>query len=113
MPGGVYLCMYTAPVEPWPHQEIVARRLVETYPYSWMMCDEVGLGKTIESALAMRSLYLSGRAKRILIAAPKSLTRQWHRELQEKAMLPFALSSASPKITHEYIGRDEIGRAHV
>lgn len=106
MPGGEMLGIYTAPVEPWPHQEVVARRLVESYPYSWMMCDEVGLGKTIESALAMRSLYLSGIAKRILIAAPKSLTRQWHRELKEKAMMNFALSSASPKIIHEYIGQD-------
>jgi len=31
MPGGKYLGMYTAPVEPWPHQEIVSRRLVETW----------------------------------------------------------------------------------
>ncbi len=107
MPGGEMIGIYTAPVEPWPHQEVVARRLVETYPYSWMMCDEVGLGKTIESALAMRSLYLSGIAKRILVAAPKSLTRQWHRELKEKALMSFALSSASPKISHEYIGQDK------
>lgn len=107
MPGGEMLGIYTAPVEPWPHQEVVARRLVESYPYSWMMCDEVGLGKTIESALAMRSLYLSGIAKRILIAAPKSLTRQWHRELKEKALLSFALSFASPKISHEYLGQDK------
>lgn len=106
MPGGEMLGIYTAPVEPWPHQEIVARKLVSTWPYSWMMCDEVGLGKTIESALAARSLYLSGIAKRILIAAPKSLTKQWHRELQEKAMLSFALSSASPKVSHSYIGED-------
>ena len=106
MPGGEMLGIYTAPVEPWPHQEIVARRLVNTWPYSWMMCDEVGLGKTIESALAMRSLYLSGIAKRILIAAPKSLTKQWHRELHEKAMMPFALSAASPKVSHSYIGEE-------
>lgn len=106
MPGGEMMGIYTAPVEPWPHQEIVARRLVETYPYSWMLCDEVGLGKTIESALAFRSLYMSGIAKRILIAAPKSLVSQWHRELHEKALLSFALSSASPKVTHEYIGQD-------
>ena len=106
MPGGEMLGIYTAPVEPWPHQEIVARKLVSTWPYSWMMCDEVGLGKTIESALAARSLYLSGIAKRILIAAPKSLIKQWHRELHEKAMLPFALSSASPKVSHSYIGED-------
>ena len=110
MPGGVYLGMYTAPVEPWPHQEIVSRRLIESWPYSYMMCDEVGLGKTIEAALAIRSLVLSGRAERILIVAPASLTEQWHRELAQKAMLPFALSKVKPggsaKIQHRRIYPD-------
>ena len=106
MPGGEMIGIYTAPVEPWPHQEIVARKLVETFPYSWLLCDEVGLGKTIESALAIRSLYLSGIAKRILIAAPKSLTKQWHRELEDKTKLSFALSYGSPRISHTYICED-------
>ena len=96
MPNGVYIGMYSAPVDPWPHQEVVARRLVETYPYSYMMCDEVGLGKTIEAALAMRSLILSGRAKRVLVIAPAGLTSQWHHELADKAMLSFAKSWNKP-----------------
>jgi len=103
MPGGKYLGMYTAPVEPWPHQEIVSRRLVETWPYSYMMCDEVGLGKTIEAALAIRSLVLSGQVKRVMIIAPASLTNQWQRELAQKAMIPFARTIASPQVRHEYI----------
>lgn len=106
MPGGKYLGMYTAPVEPWPHQEIVSRRLVETWPYSYMMCDEVGLGKTIEAALAIRSLVLSGHVKRVLIVAPASLTKQWQRELAQKAMIPFARTTASPQVQHEYIMPD-------
>lgn len=96
MPGGIYVGMYSAPVEPWPHQEIVSKRLIESWPYSYMLCDEVGLGKTIEAALAIRSLILSGRAKRVLIIAPKSLTDQWHRELAAKAMLPFYKTTAKP-----------------
>jgi hypothetical protein len=107
MPGGIYLGMYTAPVSPWPHQEIVSRRLVESWPYSYMMCDEVGLGKTIEAALAIRSLVLSGRTERVLIVAPASLTEQWHRELAQKAMLPFELSKVKPggssRIQHKAI----------
>ena len=95
MPGGKYIGMYSAPVEPWPHQEIVSHRLVESWPYSYMMCDEVGLGKTIEAALAIRSLVLSGWAKRVLIVAPASLTDQWQRELAQKALLPFYKVSQS------------------
>ena len=111
MPGGIYIGMYSAPVEPWPHQEIVSRRLVESWPYSYMLCDEVGLGKTIEAALAMRSLILSGRAKRVLIIAPKSLTDQWHRELATKAMLPFYKTKTKPgysgKLDHVRIYPEE------
>ena len=111
MPGGKYIGMYSAPVEPWPHQEIVSRRLVESWPYSYMMCDEVGLGKTIEAALAIRSLVLSGQAKRVLIVAPASLTDQWQRELAQKAMLPFFKSKPKPggsgKIQHTRIYPDE------
>ncbi|MBO5649983.1 MAG: hypothetical protein J5908_00600 [Selenomonas sp.] len=59
------------------------------------MMVQVRLGKTIESALALRSLLLSGRIKRVLIAAPASLTAQWQRELAEKAMLDFY--SSKPK----------------
>lgn len=103
MPGGRYVGMYTAPVEPWPHQEIVIRRLVETWPYSYMLCDEVGLGKTIEAGLAIRSLVLSGLAKRVLIAAPASLTQQWHREMAAKALLPFARAVTTPEDKHVYI----------
>lgn len=107
MPGGEFIGMYSAPIEPWQHQEIVSRRLIDSYPYSYLLCDEVGLGKTIEAALAIRSLVLSGRTKRVLIVAPASLTEQWHRELAQKAMLPFALSRVKPggsgKYVHSYI----------
>lgn len=106
MPGGRYIGIYTAPVEPWPHQEIVSRRLVETWPYSYMMCDEVGLGKTIEAALAIRSLVLSGQVKRVMVVAPASLTNQWQREFANKAMMTFARTVASPQIRHEYIVPD-------
>jgi superfamily II DNA or RNA helicase len=103
MPGGRFVGMYTAPVEPWPHQEVVARRLVETWPYSFLLCDEVGLGKTIEAGLAIRSLLLCGLAKRVLIAPPAALTRQWQREMASKFFLPFrrALTGAVPR--HEII----------
>lgn len=103
MPGGRFVGMQTAPVEPWPHQAIVVQRLVETWPYSYLLCDEVGLGKTIEAGLAFRSLYLSGLVKRIIIAAPASLTRQWHRQMAAKVLLSFGRAVTSPEIAHEYI----------
>lgn len=101
LPGGRFVGMETAPVKPWPHQVVVARRLVETWPYSYLLCDEVGLGKTIEAGLAIRSLYLSGLVKRVLIAPPASLTRQWHREMESKFFLPFARILSGTPVRYE------------
>ena len=103
LPGGRYVGMETVPITPWPHQEIVARRLIDTWPSSYLLCDEVGLGKTIEAGLAIRSLYLSGLAKRILICPPASLTRQWHREMADKFFLPFGRALPGSNIRHEYL----------
>lgn len=91
LPRGRFVGMETAPVRPWPHQNIVAKHVLSTYPFSYLLCDEVGLGKTIEAGLIIRSLVLSGLAPRVLIAAPASLTRQWMREMADKFLLPFAL----------------------
>jgi superfamily II DNA or RNA helicase len=103
LPGGRFVGLETAPVAPWPHQEIVARRLVEAWPHSFLLCDEVGLGKTIEAGLAFRSLYLSGLARRILVAAPASLTEQWQRQMASKLLLSFGRVLSGAAIRHGYI----------
>lgn len=103
LPSGRYVGMETAPVSPWPHQEVVARRLIDSWPYSFLLCDEVGLGKTIEAGLAIRSLVLSGLAKRVLITAPASLTAQWQREMATKFLLPFARALTGTPLRHEYL----------
>jgi superfamily II DNA or RNA helicase len=102
LPRGRLVGLETSPVEPWPHQRIVARRLVEHWPLGFLLCDEVGLGKTIEAGLAIRALHLSGWAKRVLIAAPASLTQQWQRELASKFLLPFARVEGGAVTSHVY-----------
>jgi len=77
----------TAALTPWPHQARVAKALIERFPERFLLCDEVGLGKTIEAGLALRQLVLSGRVRRCLILAPKSVCRQWQEELYEKFAL--------------------------
>jgi len=103
LPNGEYVGMVTAPVEPWPHQAVVAKRLIDTWPYSYLLCDEVGLGKTIEAGLAIRGLYLSGLAKRVLISPPASLTPQWQREMASKFFLPFGRALTGAQTRHEYL----------
>lgn len=108
MRNGQYLGIETAPIEAWPHQRIVARRLVDGWPLSWMLCDEVGLGKTIETGLALRSLVLSGFIKRALIAAPASVAPQWQRELAEKFFLPFTRALTGGKNRHKVLFPQEL-----
>jgi superfamily II DNA or RNA helicase len=81
------LGMETCTVRPWPHQSRVADTVVKRFPERFMLCDEVGLGKTIEAGLAIRQLVLSGVAKRALILVPKSVLVQWQEELYEKFVL--------------------------
>lgn len=87
MPVSSHLGFATSAILPWPHQLRVAEKLVETFPHRYLLCDEVGLGKTIEAGLVLRQLILSGRVKRCLILVPKSILKQWQQELYEKMVL--------------------------
>lgn len=71
-------------VTPFPHQRQVVERLAGEYPRSWLVADEVGLGKTISAGLSLRRLLFSGEVKRALILAPANVCRQWQDELFEK-----------------------------
>ena len=79
--------LVSAGIVPWPHQTAIARRIVERWPRSYLLADEVGLGKTIEVGLALRELLLSGRARTALLLVPASLLVQWQEELAEKFLL--------------------------
>lgn len=88
-PGCLDYCLKSIPISPWPHQIKILRRVAQTFPKSFLIADEVGLGKTIETGLILRYLLMSQKAKRILILAPASIQPQWHEELREKFNLHF------------------------
>ncbi|MGC8794698.1 MAG: SNF2-related protein, partial [Bryobacteraceae bacterium] len=87
LPNAAGLGAVTAAIVPWPHQARVANDLLADFPCRALLCDEVGLGKTIEAGLVIRQLFISGRAKRCLILAPRSVLNQWQEELYEKFAL--------------------------
>ena len=84
---GTGVGLTSAAVEPWPHQLNIARRIVDTWPRSYLLADQVGLGKTIEVGLVLRELLLSRRIERALILVPASVLIQWQQELSEKFCL--------------------------
>jgi len=87
LPQAGTLGLATCAITPWPHQVRVVEAIVERFPERFLLADEVGLGKTIEAGLALRQLILSGRVRRALILAPKSVCKQWQEELLEKFLL--------------------------
>ena len=88
LPSASRLGVATSAVTPWPHQDRVIDAVVDRFPTcSFLFCDEVGLGKTIEAGLALRQLIVSKRVRRSLILAPASVVRQWQEELWEKCAL--------------------------
>jgi len=82
--GGERVGEATAAVTPWPHQVLAFQRMYENWPPKLLIADEVGLGKTIEAGLLIRQAWLAGKARRIILLAPKGLLKQWQIELREK-----------------------------
>ena len=72
-----------ATVDANPHQiEAVVFALDRLQHGGALMCDEVGLGKTIEAGLVISELRARG-AERIMIVVPVALARQWQVELED------------------------------
>ena len=84
LPGGERVAEATSAIAPWPHQVRAFERMVGNWPPRLLIADEVGLGKTIEAGMLLRYAWLSGRARRILVLAPKAVMTQWQIELREK-----------------------------
>ena len=74
-----------------PHQVSVVHRVISNYPHRFLLCDEVGLGKTIEAGLVLKELRARGAAERALVIAPPSLVRQWQYELKSKFNEEFSI----------------------
>ncbi len=89
-PGCLDFCLKSIPIQPWAHQLKILRRVADKFPCSFLIADEVGLGKTIETGLILRYLIVSQKVKRVLVLAPASVQPQWQEELREKFNLHFS-----------------------
>lgn len=79
-----YKCLLNTDIDLNPHQInafIAAVQALKTGGI--VLADEVGLGKTIEAGLVLNYVLDSG-AKKILIALPATLRKQWEVELEDK-----------------------------
>ena len=78
----------------WPHQKYFARLALERHRLGGarlVLADQVGLGKTIQLAMAAMLMALDDPdGGPILVLAPKPLLQQWQDELMELLLLPSA-----------------------
>jgi hypothetical protein len=101
----------------WPHQKYFARLALERHRLGGarlVLADQVGLGKTVQLAMAALLMALDDPAGGpILVLAPKPLLPQWQGELMELLELPSARWNGKAWVDEnglEYPG-DEASRA--
>ncbi len=82
-----------------PHQVVLTHRIATAAPRRFLIADEVGLGKTIETALVLRELASRGELNRALMIVPAGLVNNWHRELNEVFNLNFEVFGSSGDVT--------------
>jgi ERCC4-related helicase len=71
-------------IDPLPHQIHLVHRILNSGSLDWLIADDVGLGKTVETGMLLYALQQRGLAKRILLITPAGLTRQWQEEMHDK-----------------------------
>ncbi len=76
------------------HQVRTARTVLRRLHGRALLCDEVGLGKTIEAGLILSELHVRGLARSVLVLVPPSLIEQWQGELRRKFALEFVSHDA-------------------
>ena len=74
----------TIPATLWPHQEKFRQQNVDTNPIRRLIADEVGLGKTLQAGILLKTRLNQGKANKALVIVPKAAVRQWQSELLMK-----------------------------
>jgi SNF2 family DNA or RNA helicase len=78
------ICLDALNFGPFPYQINAAQAALRRFRGRGLLCDEVGLGKTIEAGLVVKEYLMRGMIERILILAPPGLVQQWREELAQK-----------------------------
>ena len=101
----------TVAAELWPHQENFRRqRATGLGPDRILIADEVGLGKTIQAGILLKTRMNQGKVNRLLILTPKSTLRQWQQELRHKFNIdvPILERSGSQMVLIHSDGSEEL-----
>jgi SNF2 family DNA or RNA helicase len=76
-------------VERYWYQLETAKKVLKYFHGRVLLCDEVGLGKTVEAGIMMKEYLMRGMVKSILILTPAPLVSQWQEEMAQKFDIAF------------------------
>lgn len=83
----VIYSMEAAQIDFYPYQFKPVIKFINSPTERLILADEVGLGKTIESALIWMELQARRQARRLLVVCTKILAPKWREELRTKFLL--------------------------
>src|SRR5688572_300484 len=97
----------------WTHQKFFVKLAFEAHLHSpggarFVLADQVGLGKTVQLAMAAELMALTGTLP-VLVLAPKSLLWQWQDELLELLDVPSAVWTGKNWVDENEIEYPEFG----
>ncbi|MEE8389897.1 MAG: SNF2-related protein [Anaerolineae bacterium] len=78
------VCLDALNFVPFEYQVKAAQTVLRRFRGRGLLCDEVGLGKTIEAGLVLQEYLLRQMVNRVLIITPPALVEQWREELASK-----------------------------
>jgi SNF2 family DNA or RNA helicase len=78
------VCLDSLDFTPFDYQVKAAQTALRRFRGRGLLCDEVGLGKTIEAGMVMKEYLLRQMVNRVLVITPPALVDQWREELASK-----------------------------
>lgn len=82
---------YRAGIQVKDYQLAPLRKALQMPRVRLFIADDVGLGKTIEAGLILREMIMRQRVRRVVVACPPSVVRQWSEEMEQRFGLTFAV----------------------
>ena len=76
-------------VERYWYQIETVKKVLKYFRGRALLCDEVGLGKTIEAGMIIKEYLMRDMVRNVLILTPSSLVSQWKEEMETKFRIEF------------------------
>lgn len=97
------VCLDALDFTPFDYQLKTAQTALRRFRGRGLLCDEVGLGKTIEAGLVLAEYVMRQMASRVLILTPPALVEQWREEMAAKFRLADFVTNYDPEFREQGI----------